>query len=103
MEYNDRLEENGNSISWNNYVQESAGMEGITSPEREFDKAWKEMLEKHSIIYRDELTEDMLKELPELPSDSVHEFRKDKEKYISKHLKWKKEEAADDDEEPDMY
>lgn len=101
FKYADRYEQNGYTIGWNNYVKESAGMEGITSPEREFDKAWSKLLIDEGIMFRDDLKDEHLSKLPPLDPNSTHKFVVDRDGFLADQLKWKAD--VDVDAEPDCY
>lgn len=81
-----KIAENGNSFGWNDYIKHGAGLGGITSPEREFDKAWNEGIFTHRVDYIENVSQAFFDSLPidELPKD--HPFIRDRNAYLHKML-----------------
>lgn len=68
----EKIDLNGNSLGWNDYVKNGHKFEGITSPEREFDKAWMQLTTDKMLCYQEQVTEEMLATLPAVPKN--HQF-----------------------------
>ena len=81
-----KIDVNGNSFGWNDYIKHGAGLGGITSPEREFDKAWNDLIFTHRVDYVEAATQEFFDALPtdELPKD--HPFMKDRDKFLLSRL-----------------
>lgn len=86
-----KIDLNGLSRGWNDYCKNGTDYGGTTSPEREFDIAWKKMIFDLEIDHVEGAYahETFLKDLPEVPDK--HPFMQDRDAYIRKMLPTKEE------------
>lgn len=98
LKKSERIDFNGNSLGWNDYVKNGHKFEGITSPEREFDKAWNQYTTEDLICYQEQATDEWCaKRLPKVPD--THPFNKDRKKFLASRLptqaEWDKAQGSD--------
>lgn len=69
-----KIDFNGNSLGWNDYIKNGWKHEGVMGPDRLFAKKWNEI--QLQINHQEDFTEEFISQFPEVEPD--HLFHRDR-------------------------